>query len=58
MISEILVNLRRFIEKHCVARLCIGTQASQVMVVKGSFSSLQVMNKKLKVALKCGQNPL
>ena len=60
-----LVNLRRFIEEECMIALCSVEQGGvltdkhfQMMVVKGDFSSLPVLNKRIEVCLRCDECPL
>ena len=49
------VNLKRFIEEHCIVGLCSmeggGLTHKHFQVVKGDFSSLLALNKKSKICL-------
>lgn len=59
----LLMNLRRLIEDHCIARLCFVERGGALthkhfqMMVKGNFSSLLVLNKQIKVCLGWDGNP-
>ena len=60
----LLVNLRRFIEDHCIVRSCAVERGGALthkhfqMMLKGNFRNLLVLNKKIKVALGCHVDPL
>jgi hypothetical protein len=53
----LLVKLRKFIEEECMAELCSMERGGGLthehfqMVMKGNFSSLMVLTKKVKVCL-------
>lgn len=51
------VNLKHFIEEECIARLCLVENGGALthkhfqMVVKGNFSRLPMLNKKIKMCM-------
>lgn len=60
-----LVNLRRFIEEECMIGMCsverggvLTDKHVQMMVVKGNFSSLPVLNRRIEVCLRYDECPL
>lgn len=60
----LLVNLTKFIEDECIARLCSMGRGGALthkhfqMVLKGNFTSLPMLNKKIKICLGWEESPL
>ena len=60
----LLVNLKRFVEEHCIEGLCSMERGGALThehfqkMVKGDFASFPVLNKTLKVCLEWDESAL